>query len=190
MPRNKIRIEQGETKALVADSDPMGDYEAIVNDNRLLVDDRKADANEGRLVEKGRPAKFTKDKKTEAIFGFAPAGPVTVEIAKTRFSILKLPPMTLEGNRQNADSITQETVTTSGTSAEALPRIDVPDGFDVLIGYLDSNSGNVFVGDDTTQQQRLASPSDVLTFGVSDTSEINIRTPTAGDGVVITAEVA
>jgi hypothetical protein len=189
MPRNKIRIEQGETKALVADSDPMGDYEVIVNDNRLLVDDRKADANEGRLVEKGRPAKFTKDKRTEAIFGFAPAGPVTVEIAKTRFSILKLPPMTLEGNRQNADSITQQTVTTSSTSAEALPRIDVPDGFDTLITPLSGNTGDVFIGDATTQSVIISKPGDTFTTAVSDTSEVFIQTPTAGDGVALTVEV-
>ncbi|EMA57162.1 hypothetical protein [Halorubrum lipolyticum] len=90
----------------------------------------------------------------------------------------------------NHDGLTQIEVTTSGTDPEALPARDVPDGVEVLVEYREANSGNVYVGDENTQLSALAQIGDGRQFPVTDTSLIYIRTPTAGDGVIVTFEVA
>ena len=90
----------------------------------------------------------------------------------------------------NHDGLTQIEVTTNGTDPEALPARDVPDGVEVLVEYREANSGNVYVGDESTQLSALAQIGDFRQFPVRDTSLIYIRTPTAGDGVIVTFEVA
>ena len=90
---------------------------------------------------------------------------------------------------ENNNGLTQLEVTTDGTAAEALPSFAVPDGVEVLVEYREANSGNVYVGDDTTQKAALTGVGDGRSFPVTDTSLIYIRTPTAGDGVIVTFEV-
>ena len=88
----------------------------------------------------------------------------------------------------NQDGLTQEVYSTSGTTAEALDAYSVPDGVEVLVEYAEGNAGNVYVGNDTSQQSALTAVGQGRTFGVSDTSHIYVRTPTAGDSVVVTFE--
>ena len=89
----------------------------------------------------------------------------------------------------NHTGLTQIEYTTAGTDAEALPSYAVPDGVEVLVEYREANSGNVYVGDDTTQKAALTGVGDGRSFPVTDTSLIHIRTPTAGDGVIVMFEV-
>ncbi|SFR59679.1 hypothetical protein [Halorubrum sodomense] len=89
----------------------------------------------------------------------------------------------------NHDGLTQFTYSTGSTSAEALPSNAVPDGVEVLVEWKETNAGNVYVGDSDTQEAALTGVGDGRTFRVSDTSVIHVRTPTAGDAVVVTFEV-
>ena len=89
----------------------------------------------------------------------------------------------------NHGGLTQIEYTTGGTEAEPLPAQDVPDGVKVLVEYREANSGNVYVGDASTQLSALAQIGDFRSFPVTDTSLIYVRTPTAGDGVIVTFEV-
>lgn len=89
----------------------------------------------------------------------------------------------------NYDGLQQIEVTTDGTDAEPLPAHTVPEGVKVLVEYREANSGNVYVGDETTQMSPLAQVGDFRLFPVTDTSLIHIRTPTAGDGAIVTFEV-
>lgn len=89
---------------------------------------------------------------------------------------------------ENQDGLTQIEFTTDGTDAEQLPSRDVPKGVETLVEWRETNSGNVYVGDATTQKAALTQVGDGRTFRVTDTSAIYVRTPTAGDGVVVTFE--
>ncbi|MFC6785093.1 hypothetical protein ACFQFH_20120 [Halobaculum halobium] len=88
----------------------------------------------------------------------------------------------------NYDSLTQVVHSTGGTDAEPLPSLDVPEGAGVLVEYKSDNSGDVFVGDADTQESPLTGRTDSLLFSVTDTSLIHVRTPNAGDAVVVTFE--
>lgn len=88
----------------------------------------------------------------------------------------------------NRDDLTQFVYTTSGTTAEALDAKSVPGGVEVLVEYQQGNSGTVFVGDDSGQEIALTAAGQGRGFRVSDTSAIYVRTPTAGDSVVVTFE--
>jgi hypothetical protein len=89
----------------------------------------------------------------------------------------------------NYGDLTQFEYTTDGTEAEALSANAVPEGVEVLVEYREANSGNAYVGDDSTQMSPLTQVGDGRTFEVTDTSLIHVRTPTAGDGVIVTFEV-
>ncbi|WP_418283911.1 hypothetical protein [Halorubrum sp. DTA46] len=89
----------------------------------------------------------------------------------------------------NHDDLTQFVHETSGTTAEPLPSHAVPDGVTVLVEWKETNSGNVYIGDDTTQHSALTQVGDGRLFPVTDTSTIHVRTPTAGDAVVVMFEV-
>jgi len=86
----------------------------------------------------------------------------------------------------NRDGLTQFVYTTSSTDAEALDSKSVPGGVEALVEYQQGNSGTVYVGDESTQEIALAANGQGRGFRVSDTSDIHVRTPTAGDGVVVT----
>lgn len=88
----------------------------------------------------------------------------------------------------NHDGLSQFVYTTGGTSAESLDAKSIPSGVEVLVEYKEGNAGNVYVGDDTTQESPLTAVGQGRTFAVTDTSQIYIRTPTGGDGVVVTFE--
>ena len=90
----------------------------------------------------------------------------------------------------NHDGLKQIEVTTDGTAPEALPAHAVPQGVEVLVEYRMANGSDVFVGDAETQLSALTGVGDGRTFPVSDTSLIYVRTPNAGDGVIVTFEVA
>lgn len=87
----------------------------------------------------------------------------------------------------NESSLTAFTHTTGGTTAEALPSNAVPDGIEVVVQAMADNSGPVYVGNGTTQAVHLAAEQSV-TLAVTDTDLINVRTPTAGDGVNVLFE--
>jgi len=64
----------------------------------------------------------------------------------------------------------------------------VPEGVTALVEYKQGNSGTVYIGDESTQQSPLTAVGQSLQFAVTDTSIIYVRTPTAGDGVIVTFE--
>lgn len=88
----------------------------------------------------------------------------------------------------NADTVEQFVHSTDGDTPEALPSHAVPDGISVLVEWAEGNSGNVYVGGSETQQAPLTQVGDGRIFPVTDTSAIHVRTPTAGDAVVVTFE--
>lgn len=88
----------------------------------------------------------------------------------------------------NQDGLTQFVHATGGTAAEQLPANAVPHGVEVLVEYGTGNAGNVYVGGATTQESPLTGVGQGLSFSVSDTSAIYIRTPNIGDAVVVTFE--
>lgn len=88
----------------------------------------------------------------------------------------------------NHDILTQFVYSTGGTAAEALDANAIPHGVEVLVEYKQGNSGDVFVGDATTQESALTAVGQGRTFRVTDTSLIHIRTPVSGDSVVVTFE--
>ncbi len=88
----------------------------------------------------------------------------------------------------NFGGLAQLVYTTSGTNAEALDSVAVPEGVEVLVEYQQGNSGTVYVGDSDTQEIALTAAGQGRGFRVTDTSHIYVRTPTAGDGVVVTFE--
>ena len=85
----------------------------------------------------------------------------------------------------NRDGLTQFVYTTSGTSAESLDSKSVPGGVEVLVEYQQGNSGTVYIGDENTQESALTAAGQGRGFRVTDTSHIFVRTPTAGDAVVV-----
>jgi len=89
----------------------------------------------------------------------------------------------------NHNGLTQIEFTTSEIDPEPLPANSVPDGVEVLVEYREANAGNVYLGDDSTQKAALTGVGDGRGFEVTDTSLIYVRTPTAGDGVIVTFEV-
>lgn len=90
----------------------------------------------------------------------------------------------------NHDGLTQFVYSTDSSNAESLDSYAVPNGVEVLIEYAESNTGTVYVGDSDTQQSPLTSAGQARTFRVTDTSAVYVRTPDAGDSVVVTFEVS
>ncbi|TKX70952.1 hypothetical protein [Halorubrum sp. GN11GM_10-3_MGM] len=95
----------------------------------------------------------------------------------------------IAGRLGNWNDLEQIEFTTDGTNAEPLPDNEVPQGVEILVEYREANSGNVYVGDDSTQLAPLTQVGDGRSFEVTETSLIYVRTPTAGDGVIVTFEV-
>lgn len=89
----------------------------------------------------------------------------------------------------NFDRVEQFVHTTSTTSAESLDSKSVPEGVTVLVEYREANAGTVYIGDSTTQESPLTAVGDARSFRVKDTSSIHVRTPSSGDGVVVSLEV-
>ncbi|GAB7012038.1 hypothetical protein [Halolamina salina] len=85
----------------------------------------------------------------------------------------------------NRDGLTQFVYSTSGTTAEALDSKSVPGGVEVLVEYDQGNSGTVYVGDSDTQAIALTAAGQGRGFRVTDTSDIYVRTPNTGDGVIV-----
>lgn len=85
----------------------------------------------------------------------------------------------------NHDGLTQFVYSTSGTTAEALDSKSVPGGVEVLVEYQQGNSGTVYVGDESTQEIALSAAGQGRGFRITDTSAIYVRTPTAGDSVIV-----
>ncbi|MFC7069485.1 hypothetical protein [Halobaculum lipolyticum] len=90
----------------------------------------------------------------------------------------------------NRDELTQFVYSTSGTTAETLDSNAVPDGVTVLVEFKSDNTGTVYVGSPDTQESALTGIGQGRSFDVSDTAAIGVRTPTAGDAVVVTFESA
>ncbi|GAB7094089.1 hypothetical protein JCM30237_12410 [Halolamina litorea] len=88
----------------------------------------------------------------------------------------------------NRDGLTQFVYSTDGTAAEALDSKSVPGGVEALVEYQQGNDGVVFLGDENGQEIALTATGQGRSFRVSDTSVIYVRTPTAGDSVVVTFE--
>jgi hypothetical protein len=86
------------------------------------------------------------------------------------------------GNRDTLDSLSH---TTGGTNAEALPSKTVPEGVTPLVVADTGNADTVFVGTADHQPVPLASAKDSFASNVRDTSEIYVRTPSAGDTVFV-----
>jgi len=110
---------------------------------------------------------------------------------QTTNSLLEAVKTVLQGIRSavgSSDSLATERYETSGTTAEQLPAGDVKAGGTVLVVALRSNSGSVYVGDDTHQPVTLAESTDAFAAEVSDPSSLWIRTPQAGDGVGVVFE--
>lgn len=89
---------------------------------------------------------------------------------------------------ENQDGLTAFEHSTSGTAAEQLPSNDVPEGVSVLVTYLESNSGTVYVGDSNSQVAALTSAGSGISFQISNTDAVYIQTPTSGDGVGVLFE--
>ena len=88
----------------------------------------------------------------------------------------------------NPDGGTIETYTTSGTTAEQLPDLSIPNGVTALIVYLPGNSGDVFIGGESDQFALLTDPGHVFEWEGSSTAPLYIRTNSSGDGVGIIFE--
>jgi hypothetical protein len=85
---------------------------------------------------------------------------------------------------QNGD-MNQVVHTTDGTNPEQVESYPVPDGHGLLVQGYHGNSGAAFVGDSDTQEHKLG-PRESVTVDVRDSAEVYVRTPNAGDGVVLT----
>lgn len=168
-----IRISDGSFAKIIGESDPQGDYELQPNDADIRVSTSKRDAREGRLIEKARPAILTKSESREAVWAYAPNGNVNVEIAKTRFSLQRLAPMTLRGAVQNRSDLTSFENATVGTSAVQLANNVVPDGFEALVQSDPGNGDIVRVGDSSEQAFAL-DPGAAVSLGVQNTDEIYV----------------
>lgn len=90
---------------------------------------------------------------------------------------------------ENYDGLKQIEVTTAGTEPEALPSHTVPEGHQVLVEYRQANASDVYVGGPETQLSALVQVGDGRTYRIRDTAEIYVRTPSAGDGVIVTVGV-
>ena len=88
--------------------------------------------------------------------------------------------------QQGANGAMNQTVhTTGGTDAEDVDAATVPDGHGLLIQGHHSNSGTVYVGDSNTQEHALGTR-ESITVNVQNANEVYVRTPSAGDSVVLT----
>jgi hypothetical protein len=102
-----ITIPSDDPVEIVSTSDPTGDYDVVVSRAAVILTDRRKDAQdkEGRRLERGRPAELTKNEPGESVYAIAAgAVPAEVEIEKTRFRIIRQPPIreldvSLSGNR-------------------------------------------------------------------------------------------
>ena len=88
----------------------------------------------------------------------------------------------------NQDSLEAFEFSTGSTDPEPLPANEVPDGIEVLVTYLPDNGDIVNVGSEAAQPATLAGSGQGVWLRVSDTSEIYVQTPTAGDGVGVLFE--
>lgn len=190
MPRNTLEIATDEATAIIPSSDPLGDYELLVTgSDPVIVNDREADVldREGRTLEPGRSAILTKDKSTEAIYAISDGvEPSEVSIEKTRFSILKLPPMTLQGERQNRAGFRARSINVSAETT--LPSIPVPDGYDVRIQADSTNGDRVEVRDGEGGAFPLDAGSS-LTLGVADVSDVIVAPASGTQTVNVAVEV-
>lgn len=89
---------------------------------------------------------------------------------------------------ENEDGLQAFEHATSGTTAEALPSNTVPEGIEVLVTYAAGNSDVVFVGDANSQVVPLTGVGLGVTVNVTNTDQIYIQTPTAGDSVAVLFE--
>jgi hypothetical protein len=92
----KTTVGSEEPTKLIDSSDPTGDYDVVVEDAAVILNDRLADARdrEGRRLERGRPAEITKNKPDEEVFAIAATSAnANVAIEKTRFRIVRQPPI-------------------------------------------------------------------------------------------------
>jgi len=94
----------------------------------------------------------------------------------------------IEAALGNPDGATIETYTTSGTTAEQLPDLPIPDGVTALVVYLPGNAGDVFLGDAEAQFIPLTDSGHVFEWEGATTGDLHIKTNTAGDGVGIVFE--
>lgn len=88
----------------------------------------------------------------------------------------------------NQSGATVQTVTTSGTTAEQLPDLSIPDGVTALVVYLPSNAGDVYLGDADNQFVPLTDTGHTFTWDGANTNALYQRTNSAGDGVGIIFE--
>lgn len=89
------------------------------------------------------------------------------------------------GNWDGLEAFWYETDT---EDAEPLDSESVPEGVTVLVTYDEANDGNVYVGNEDAQPAVLTRVTDTFTARVRDTSEIYVRTPSAGDRVGVLFE--
>jgi len=85
----------------------------------------------------------------------------------------------------NWDTLDGVQYTTNGTGEEQLPSNDVPDGATVLVHPLPSNADVVNVGPAGVVTYPLADAVATYTAKVSNTDQITVQTPSAGDGVAV-----
>jgi len=190
MPANTLPIPTDEPQTIIDESDPTGDYELVnTGADAIVVNDRRADLfdTEGREIEPGRPAIVTKDKSGESVHAIAD-GLVDgeIQIEKTRFSIVKLPPMTLQGGRQNRSEFRTRTITTS--AREAFESLPIPDGFDVNLIADPSNTDPVDVIDPDGGRLPLQ-PGASIGLGLSDLDVIEVEPVSGTQTIRATVEV-
>ncbi|WP_058366400.1 hypothetical protein [Haloparvum sedimenti] len=82
----------------------------------------------------------------------------------------------------NGGTVVAGEYATGSTTKESLPSDTIPEGVDVGIQAKNSNTGAVFVGDESVQVIRL-SPNASIELGVTDLSAVYVQTPNSGDGV-------
>jgi hypothetical protein len=89
---------------------------------------------------------------------------------------------------ENEDGLSAFEHATSGTTPEPLPSNPVPEGIEVLVTYAVGNGDVVYVGDSGTQPVPLTDVGLGVTLNVTNTDQIYIQTPTAGDSVAVLFE--
>jgi hypothetical protein len=109
-----------------------------------------------------------------------------VSIEKTRFSIVKLPPMTLQGERQNRAGFRVETLDVSGETT--LPDLPVPDGYDVVV-RADVDNGDAVELRDGEGGALPLEPGASVSLGVVNRSKITVAPASGTQTVHATVEV-
>lgn len=107
---NSLTIPDDDPVEIISSSDPTGDYDVVVQKSSVILTDRRSEARdkEGRRLERGRPAEVTKNKPNESVYAIAGgSAPAQIEIEKTRFRIVRQPPIrelnvSFSGNRNGA----------------------------------------------------------------------------------------